>query len=148
MARLLLVDDEPDILSGIAEIMELNGYTVETARNGAEALKIMDAGFRPNLILLDLMMPVMDGETFYRRLQERPAYRRIPVLGFSAFSHIRPPFPVVQKAGKTEDLIAMVNGMARGHRAMRILKYTAAILVAGAGLVKALLEWAKQKGRP
>lgn len=148
MANLLLVDDEPDILSGIAEIMEMHGYTVQTARNGLEALSLLDSGYKPHLIVLDLMMPVMDGETLFRRLQERPGYRRIPVLGFSAFDHIKPPFPVVQKAGKTEELIAVVNGMVKGRRAMRILKYTAAGLVALGGIIKALLEWAKQKGRP
>ena len=58
--RILLVDDEPDILEFVGYNLQREGYTVRTAPNGAEALEVA-AEFRPHLILLDRMMPVMDG---------------------------------------------------------------------------------------
>lgn len=78
----LVVDDDPDILSAVEMILEVEGYRVFSARNGAEALTVLD-GARPSLILLDLMMPVMDGWEFRRRLLDHPA-SAIPVVVVSA----------------------------------------------------------------
>jgi two-component system chemotaxis response regulator CheY len=65
--RVLVVDDDPDILDALSEILEVEGYDVRRARNGREALQRISEG-RPDLILLDLMMPVMDGWEFARTL--------------------------------------------------------------------------------
>ena len=67
--RILLVDDEPDILEFVKYTLVKEGYEVFTAQNGAEALKAA-AQHRPHLILLDMMMPVMDGAQTCRAIRE------------------------------------------------------------------------------
>jgi CheY-like chemotaxis protein len=79
----LVVDDDPDILDAICEILEAEGYRVHRARNGAEALERVGSE-RPHLILLDLMMPVMDGLTFARLLRERRLEPEVPIVVISA----------------------------------------------------------------
>ncbi len=78
--RVLVVDDDPDILDALSEILEAEGYEVQRARNGREALQRLEQG-HPNLILLDLMMPVMDGWEFARSLDPRA---RPPIVVLSA----------------------------------------------------------------
>lgn len=79
----LVVDDDPDILEAICEILAMEGYRVAQARHGAEALARV-AAERPDLILLDLMMPVMDGAAFAEALRARHPGAGIPVLVISA----------------------------------------------------------------
>jgi CheY-like chemotaxis protein len=79
----LVVDDDPDILDAICDILEGEGYRVARARHGAEALERVEAE-QPAIILLDLMMPVMDGVTFAQALKERPERGRIPIVVISA----------------------------------------------------------------
>ncbi len=79
----LVVDDDPDILDAICDILEVEQYRVARARNGLEALDQVEAE-RPAIILLDLMMPVMDGVTFAQELRERPAVSDVPILVISA----------------------------------------------------------------
>ena len=79
----LVVDDDPDILDAVCDILEGEGYRIARARHGAEALARISEQ-RPSIILLDLMMPVMDGLTFARALRERPADARIPIVVISA----------------------------------------------------------------
>jgi CheY-like chemotaxis protein len=78
----LVVDDDPDILEAICEILAMEGYRVAQARHGAEALARV-AAERPDLILLDLMMPVMDGVAFAEALRTRHP-GGIPTLVISA----------------------------------------------------------------
>jgi two-component system, chemotaxis family, chemotaxis protein CheY len=83
--RVLVVDDDPYIRDVVAQLLEGEGYRIEEATNGAEALGVVnDAARRPNVILLDLMMPVMDGWEFARRLQEHTPPLNIPILVLSA----------------------------------------------------------------
>jgi CheY-like chemotaxis protein len=79
----LVVDDDPDILEAICDILGTEAYRVARARNGLEALERVDAE-RPDVILLDLMMPVMDGVTFAQALRQRPAVADVPILVISA----------------------------------------------------------------
>jgi CheY-like chemotaxis protein len=79
----LVVDDDPDILDAICDILEVERYRVARARNGVEALQRVEEE-RPAVILLDLMMPVMDGVTFAQALHERPGVRDVPILVISA----------------------------------------------------------------
>ena len=65
----LLVDDHPDARDVIRRFLEHHGYAVTTAVNGEDALDKLAAGLRPCLILLDVMMPVMDGPTFAENLR-------------------------------------------------------------------------------
>jgi CheY-like chemotaxis protein len=79
----LVVDDDRDIRETLQEILESEGYEVHTARNGADALDQLRAEL-PQLILLDLFMPVMDGTEFRRRQLEDPQLADIPVVVVSA----------------------------------------------------------------
>lgn len=84
MHAILVVDDDPDILDALVEILEAEGYRAERARNGQEALERLRAS-PPALILLDLMMPVMDGWEFAQRLKEEPPdLAHTPIIVLSA----------------------------------------------------------------
>lgn len=82
----LVVEDDADIREVMTELLKDGGYTVCSAQHGAEALDQLRSGVRPGLILLDLMMPVMDGWTFFHEKQRDPALESIPVLVTSAVS--------------------------------------------------------------
>lgn len=74
----LVVDDDPDLLELTAEALSQRGYRVKTAQNGQEGLNLVDEEL-PQLILLDMRMPVMDGWTFTKLLRERHG-RKIPLV--------------------------------------------------------------------
>jgi len=80
---ILIVDDEVVIAEAVAAVLQDEGYRVATASNGREGLNLA-AELRPDLVLVDMMMPVMDGEEMCRRLRENPATRDIPVVVMSA----------------------------------------------------------------
>jgi CheY-like chemotaxis protein len=82
-APLLLVEDDPDIRDTLAEILVEEGYPVECASDGAEALDRMRA-HHPALVLLDLMMPGMSGEEFRAAQRADPALAGIPVVLLTA----------------------------------------------------------------
>ena len=82
-ASILIVDDDRDIRETLQEILEHEGHSVATARNGADALDRVRSD-RPELILLDLFMPVMDGAEFRRHQLADPAIADIPVIVVSA----------------------------------------------------------------
>nr|WP_255652077.1 MULTISPECIES: response regulator [unclassified Corallococcus] len=79
----LVVDDDPDILEALSEILEAEGFEIRRARNGKEALERLEPD-PPHLILLDLMMPVMDGWEFAQRMRQKPAFAGIPIIVLSA----------------------------------------------------------------
>ena len=81
--RILIVDDEPDIRRLVAEALEATGYDVRTAANGEEALRAASL-YIPDLVLLDIMMPDMDGFTVYERLRARPVDLRSPIIFLTA----------------------------------------------------------------
>ncbi|WP_164019210.1 response regulator [Pyxidicoccus trucidator] len=87
----LVVEDDEDIRAAIAEILEGEGYEVTIAANGSEALDELQHMPRPCLILLDLMMPVMNGHEFLARLREVPRMQAVPVLVLTAVSTEAPP---------------------------------------------------------
>jgi two-component system chemotaxis response regulator CheY len=76
----LVVDDDPDHRLLVREVLEAEGYQVETANHGREALDRLHAGLVPNVIVLDLIMPVMDGWAFVSALKRDPAVASIPVV--------------------------------------------------------------------
>ncbi len=81
---MLVVDDDPDILEALSEILEAEGFDIRRARNGREALDRLEP-HPPRLILLDLMMPVMDGWEFAQNLRKREGgVSRIPIIVLSA----------------------------------------------------------------
>lgn len=82
---LLLLEDDPDIGETLCEVLGEAGYQVEWAHDGAAGLALLDNGFIPAVVVLDLMMPRMGGAEFLERLRARPAGGDIPVLVTSAF---------------------------------------------------------------
>jgi DNA-binding response OmpR family regulator len=80
-AKILVVDDDPDILDAVAMILESQGYDVVTARDGIEGLATLKAE-SPDLLILDLMMPKMDGFGVCKELQDPrwSKYRNTPIL--------------------------------------------------------------------
>ena len=79
----LIVEDDPDSRNMLAALLGLHGYRTVTAANGLEALE-MARQERPAVILLDLMMPVMDGQTFRREQLKDPTLSAVPVVVLSA----------------------------------------------------------------
>jgi CheY-like chemotaxis protein len=79
----LVIDDDTNIRSLIQLLLESNGHQVLQAHDGANGLRMAEA-WSPDLILLDLTMPVCDGEEVYRELQRNPQTAHIPVIVFSA----------------------------------------------------------------
>lgn len=83
--RVLVVDDDPRLLHIVQMYLGIEGYEVRTASNGEEGLHDVEVA-RPDLIILDIMMPGMDGLEACRRIRSNPATAEIPVLMFSALS--------------------------------------------------------------
>ena len=77
----MVIDDEPDPRTILADLLELNGYAVMQAGNGSEALAQLKLGSpAPSLILLDMAMPVLDGKGFMRRARSRSWLARVPIV--------------------------------------------------------------------
>lgn len=81
--RILIVDDEPDILEFVSYNLTREGFEIATASDGAKALSVAEA-FQPDLILLDIMMPVFDGVEVCRRLRARPEFRKTIIAFLTA----------------------------------------------------------------
>ncbi|MEE8485887.1 MAG: response regulator [Acidimicrobiia bacterium] len=126
--RILVVDDDPDILQFVRMNLELDGFEVELAGGGREALEKAGAS-APDLMLLDVMMPEIDGLTVLRRMRSDPSTANIPVIVLTARSlaedrvkgldlgaddYITKPFDL-------EELIARIRTVLRRSRQMRDL---------------------------
>ena len=81
--RVLIVDDEEGFPDGVADLLGMEGYEVSVARDAVEAVRVLPE-FRPEVILLDLRMPHLDGEGFLRGMGGLPASKRVPVVLISA----------------------------------------------------------------
>lgn len=89
MHVVLVVEDDPDIRATLCDALEDNGYATAGASNGVEALEYLrSAAEKPCLILLDLMMPVMDGQTFRAEQRADAALADIPVVVISAYRDV------------------------------------------------------------
>ena len=85
----LIVEDDADLREMMAQLLALEGYQTAAVANGREALEYLQQENVPNLILLDLMMPVMDGWEFRRHQQANPALAAVPVIVLSALDQSR-----------------------------------------------------------
>jgi len=83
---ILIVDDESAVREILEDVLAEEGFVVYSAANGAQALEILAKCKLPSLILLDVMMPVMDGVQFLKELRASEELKRIPVLVTSATS--------------------------------------------------------------
>jgi len=78
--RILVVDDDPDIVEAITTVLEsVEEYDVRTARDGLECMQTVKEDL-PDLLILDLLMPRMDGFAVVRDLRENPRYRKLPIM--------------------------------------------------------------------
>jgi CheY-like chemotaxis protein len=83
---ILVVDDDPTILSAISEFLDLEGYRFEIASNGAEALRAVERD-TPQAVVLDMRMPILDGWGFARALRDRGL--KLPILVMTAAQDAR-----------------------------------------------------------
>ena len=77
--KILVVDDDPDILDAITTILRTQPYSIDTARDGIECVDKVRANV-PDLIVLDLLMPNKDGFAVVRELRDNPRYAKVPIL--------------------------------------------------------------------
>jgi len=109
----LVVEDDPDALDAITAILEDAGYDALRAANGSEALRqLADREGRCDLILLDLLMPVMNGWDFRRKQRDTPAFADIPVLLMSAGAHMATVSGELNAAGAVTKPVEMVDLLA------------------------------------
>jgi len=112
---ILLIEDDPSIQGAISLLLEREGFTVTCAGNGAEALRLLGAGEPPALILLDMMMPIMNGLEFREAQQRDPRLAAIPVVVLSATPgaeesvDLPPPSAVIPKPFDIDQLLAVVE---------------------------------------
>ncbi len=83
MARILVIDDEPAIVDILRSILEEEGYKVITASNGRQGLELIAAG-SPDVVVCDIMMPLLDGRALCRALEKDPKLSEVPVVLMSA----------------------------------------------------------------
>jgi DNA-binding response OmpR family regulator len=81
--RVLVVDDEPNIVMSLEFLMKRAGFEVEVARNGREALAALE-GTPPDLLLLDVMMPELDGYEVCERVRQRPEWNATKIIMLTA----------------------------------------------------------------
>ena len=81
--KVLIADDEPHIVTALVFLLARAGYEVQVARNGEEALSLLESG-PPDLVLLDVMMPLKSGYEVCQRIRSRPEWRGVKVVMLSA----------------------------------------------------------------
>ncbi len=116
--KVLIADDEPNIVTALEFLLERNGYEVYIARDGEAALQLVEA-HKPDLVLLDVMMPLKSGYEVCQRMRERVEWRNIKIviltakgrdvevskgLSIGADLYITKPF-------STQELMAKINGL-------------------------------------
>jgi CheY-like chemotaxis protein len=119
MARILLADDELDLRQVLCEVLQREGHEVLLAADGGEVLPAM-AREKPDLLILDVMLPGLDGFSLQTQIAKDPELRAIPVIIITAhrsflamFQDFRQVRATLAKPFKNEDLIGAVNGALR-----------------------------------
>ena len=118
--KILVADDEPNIVVALEYLLRRSGYEVQVARSGDEALKMIESA-PPDLVLLDVMMPLRSGYEVCRRLRERPEWCHIKIVMLSAKGrdaevtkgmalgadlYVTKPFSTSDLVGKIKQLLA------------------------------------------
>jgi CheY-like chemotaxis protein len=87
--RILIVEDDVRNIFALSKVLEPRGAKVDIARNGREALEVLErssvaAGTHVDLVLMDIMMPEMDGLTAMREIRKRPEWQKLPIIALTA----------------------------------------------------------------
>jgi CheY-like chemotaxis protein len=90
--RIMVIDDEPDVVTFLTTLLEENGYETCSAQDGTEGLDKLQKE-RPDLICLDLLMPEKTGIKLYREIRKDPEFKDIPVIMITGFA--APEFPLI-----------------------------------------------------
>ena len=111
----LVVDDDDDIRESLTWLLEEEGYRVDSAANGRDALAVLARIALPDVALVDLRMPVMDGVELIEIMRADPRYAALPVIVFSAASTVSPPagVPFLRKPIRAAELLSALR-VARG----------------------------------
>jgi CheY-like chemotaxis protein len=111
MARILVVDDEPDLRFILRRCFERAGHEVVDAGHGAAALEVV-RGRLPDLVVTDMMMPVMSGVELIERLRADPTTAAIPIVAVSGDPHLAGAADaILDKPVLATDILALVNGL-------------------------------------
>ena len=116
--RILIADDEPNIVTAVEFLLQRNGDEVHVARDGDEALTLVEA-CNPDLVLLDVMMPVRSGYEVCKRIREHPEWRHIKIIMLSAKgrdAEVNKGLAIgadlyITKPFSTQELVARINGL-------------------------------------
>ncbi|HET9384535.1 MAG TPA: response regulator [Gemmatimonadales bacterium] len=116
----LVVDDDPDTRAVLSEFLGAHGFVVHAARDGRHALQVLGHIGLPDLILLDYLMPVMNGSHFLARKRRNPRLRPIPVVLLSAWTRAwsargRDAVEVLSKPVDPQRLLALVKRICEGQ---------------------------------
>ena len=119
--KVLIVDDEPNIVTALEYLLAQSGYQVKVAQNGDEGLELVGS-FAPDLVLLDVMMPRVNGYEVCRRIREHAEWRHIKIVMLSARGRevevskglsLGADLYVVKPCSNTE-LVAQIGGLLAG----------------------------------
>lgn len=117
---IMLVDDDENLLEGMAEVLQFVQYEVISAENGKQALEVLRASSRvPDVIVSDIMMPYMDGFVLLEEVRKEPAWMHIPFLFLTArddFGRKASLFEYLTKPFDAEDLILTIEGILKQHQ--------------------------------
>jgi CheY-like chemotaxis protein len=112
VGRILVVDDEPDLRFILRRIFQAAGHEVTDAGTGAAALECIVAGARPDLVVTDMMMPVMGGRELIRRLRADPGTARIPILAVTGNGELAGAADaVLSKPYQAREILAAANAL-------------------------------------
>ena len=117
---ILVVDDDDDIRGALCDVLEVEGYATTTAANGQEALERLHEAPDISMVLLDMMMPVMDGRAFLEEQQKDAALAEIPVVVVTAGlppKVVPPAKAVMRKPVEIDGLLALVDQYSGEHDA-------------------------------
>ena len=110
---ILVVDDEPSLVEAISSVLEDEGYSVTSARDGLSALRALHDGLRPCLAIVDLMMPIMSGWELRAAMLADPTLSNIPVAIVSAYARgemeILRPQAILQKPFELSELVQLAD---------------------------------------
>lgn len=123
--RALVIEDDPIVARLLAHALTRRGFTVRSARDGRQAVEVLATTAPPNVVILDLMLPYMDGFELLQRIQATPRWESVPVIVLTSASREQSVVRAlnagatdyVVKPFRPEELIARVRRMARAGAA-------------------------------